>query len=69
VSKDKNWIDERLREAKKVQPTVTDGAAIRVKNLINGSISERPLSSTELMNIAKALLADMIPASPKAATQ
>jgi hypothetical protein len=59
MSKNKDWIDKRLSEAKKSQPLVTDGVIERMKSLLKNEIGERPLTPKELADIAKELIADM----------
>lgn len=59
MSKNEDWIDKRLSEAKNSQPLVTDGVIERMKSLLKNEIGERPLTPKELADIAKALIADM----------
>lgn len=64
--KDEDWIARRVNEAHKAHPSVTDSAATRIIELIKGKIMDRQLSTAELQEIAKTLLADNEPpASPK----
>ncbi len=65
MSKDEDWINKRVSEAKKAHAPVTDGAATRMKELLNGQISERQLRATELADIAKALIVDMASPAPE----
>ena len=61
-----DWIDKRLGDARKDQPTVTDAVANSIKNLLNGHLSERSLSRMDRKNTAIALLAEMTtPATPR----
>ncbi|MEE9294126.1 MAG: hypothetical protein V3W34_04055 [Phycisphaerae bacterium] len=55
-----DWIDKRIGEARRAQqPTVTDAVAIRMTDLVKGKLGEGPLTSKELTETAKALIADM----------
>ncbi len=66
MSNDVRWITARITEARKSHASVTEAVSSRMEELLNGQLSERQLPSTELTIIAKALLADMVPAAPKA---
>lgn len=65
MSNDVQWITARITEARKLHASVTEALSARIEQLLNGPLSERQLPSTELTIIAKALLADMVPAPPK----
>ncbi len=62
---DVDWIKTRIIEAQKGHESVTEAATGRVAKLLSSELSERPLSSTKLANIAKQLIEDMTPASSK----
>ena len=47
MSKDVNWADECIQKAQKTHPT-SESVANRVKELLTGRLSERPLRSSEL---------------------
>lgn len=64
--KDKDWVAERVNEARKAHPSVTDSAANGLIELVKGKVKDRQLPPAELQEIAKALLADIEPpATPK----
>lgn len=64
--KDKDWVAERVNEARKAHPSVTDSAATRIIELVKGKVMDRQLSTAELQEIAKTLLVDIEPpTSPK----
>jgi len=60
---DVQWIVARIVEARKDHDSVTDAVSVRMEKLLGGELSEQPLSTTKLSNIAKLLVADMVPAS------
>ena len=59
------WIITRVGKARKLHIAVTEAASVRLEQLLRGQLSERQLSSTEIMKVAMALIADMVPAPPK----
>ena len=66
MNKDKDWVAERVNETRKAYPAVSDSSATRIVELVKGKVMDRQLSTTELQEIAKILLADIEPpASPK----
>jgi len=70
MSNDVQWIIARITESRKAHGSVTEAVAARIEELLNGQLSERQLTPKELTRVARALIADMIPAPPKAeATQ
>ncbi len=70
MPKDDQWITTRVAEARKYHPLVTEAVWGRIGPLLNGELSERPLPPARLTAVAKALIADMAPAPPRAeATQ
>jgi hypothetical protein len=66
MSNDTSWITARLTATLKGHPPLPEPVAARLAALLNGELQERQLPSTEVMSIAKALLADMRPAPPVA---
>jgi hypothetical protein len=66
MSNDDHWITTLISEARKRHPLVTEAVSARMDQLLTGQLSERPLPSTDLASVARALLADMVPAPPKA---
>ena len=64
--KDEDWIAKRVNEAHRAHPSVTESAATHIIELLNGKVMDRQLSTAELQEIAKTLLADIAPlVSPK----
>lgn len=62
---DVHWITARIAEVHKRHTSVTEAVSARMEKLLSGELSERPLSSTKLTSIAKALIADMAPGQSK----
>jgi hypothetical protein len=56
------WIATRITDARSVHPLVTEAVSTRMKELLSGTLSSRQLPQLELTNVAKALIADMLPA-------
>lgn len=69
MSNNVRWITARTAEARKRHTAVTEPVSARIEELLNGLLSERQLSPTELTSVAKELIANMVPASPKAETK
>ena len=69
MSNDAHWIMARIAEARRRHVSVTDAVTVRIADLLNGQLSERRLSSTELTNVARVLIEDMVTASAKAETK
>ena len=66
MSKNEDWIDDRLSQAKQSQPLVTAEVDVRMRNLLNNQLSERALSATEFAETAKELIAKMnVPPQPE----
>ena len=64
--KDEDWVAKRVNEAHKAHSSVADSAVTRILELMKGKALDRPLSTAELQNVAKTLLADIVPqTSPK----
>ena len=66
MSNDVQWLTARITKARKLHALVTEAVSARITQLLTGQLSERQLSSTELTRIASTLIADMVPALPKA---
>ena len=66
MSTDDSWITTRITEARKHHSEVTDAASARIEELLNGQLSEGPLSQAELESAAAALIAGMVRVPPKA---
>jgi len=62
---DDHWVTTRITEARTRYPLVTEGVSSRMEELLKGQLSEQQLSKRDLMSVAKALIADMMPAPPK----
>lgn len=60
VVKAEDWVSKRINEARSAQPSVTDVAATRIEELIRGKLRDRQLSTAELREVAKKLLANYI---------
>ncbi len=65
MSSDVHWITALIIEAQKRNPPVTNAVSARLSGLLKGQLSERQLPSGELASLARALIADMVPAPPK----
>ena len=61
MSIDDDWIAVRVTEATNKHTTVTPAAAIQVRGLLKGALSERQLTATELKELAVVLLAQLVP--------
>ena len=66
MSNDAHWVVAQIVETRKRHPSVTKAVATRMEELLRGQLSERQASPGELMRVAKALIADMVAAPPKA---
>lgn len=62
---DDQWMTTRVAEAREKHPLVTEAVSARIAPLLNGELSERPVSPARLTAVARALIADMAPAPPK----
>jgi hypothetical protein len=60
---DSRWLKACIAKARKNHDSVTDAVSVRMEKLLGGELSEQPLSTTKLSNIAKSLVADMVPTS------
>jgi hypothetical protein len=63
MSNQDDWISRCVANARKAVPTATDATATRIKELLT-ELNE-PLSKTDLTDIAKTLIADMVALSPE----
>lgn len=66
MSTDDYWITTRVNEAWTRHPLVTESVSSQMAELLKGQLSEQQLSPSDLTSVAKALIADMVPAQPKA---
>ena len=57
------WIAKRLGEARRAHPRVTDAVTSHIKSLLEGHLSKRSLSRTEIKDTAIALIAKMATSS------
>ena len=62
---DTSWITARIAAARGRHTSITDAVAVRIDDLLNSELCEHRLSSRELKTVARALIADMVPASAK----
>jgi hypothetical protein len=60
---DDDWISKRIVEARKQAPSVGDGTASGIEELLKNRLSEH-LSKAELAKIAKTLIADSLDDAP-----
>lgn len=60
-----HWITTRITRARTDLPSVTEAVSSQMAELLRGQLSEQQLSHVELANVAKALIASMVPAPPK----
>jgi hypothetical protein len=66
MTNDTSWITARIAEAVKQDNSLTGAVTSQMEALLNEILSEAPLPPTELSNIAKALIRDMVPAPSEA---
>lgn len=62
---DDSLLTALVDQIHKVHPLVTDGDVARLKDLLNGKLSEGQLTEVELKKVAKSLLKGMATTSPK----
>ena len=66
MSKNKDWVDDRLSQAKQSQPLVSAEVDEYMRGLFNNQLSEQGLSAKELAETADELIAKMkVLAQPK----
>lgn len=66
MSTDDYWITTRVNEARTRHRLVPESVSSQVAELLKGQLSEQQLSPKDLTSVAKALIADIVPAQPKA---
>ena len=59
------WVSDLMNKARKTNPSVTDTAFQSIESLLNGQLSERNLTATNRKKIARQLLQEMAPESPR----
>lgn len=64
MSSNGDWIDVRIAESRGQHPLVPDPVSVRMKELLKGQLGERQLTKSELANVARQLIAGMIPSPP-----
>lgn len=57
---DENWFDKDLSKAQAAYPLVTERVVSRTRRLFKSQLRARHLVATEVANIAKTLLEDMV---------
>ena len=60
MSGDTHWIKTRITEARTRHASVTEAVLDRMDQLLNSELAERRLTPTELTNVAKVLIKDMV---------
>ncbi len=69
MSDDVRWITARIAEARQRRGSVTDAVSARMERLLKGQLRNQRIPSGELAKLARKLIADMVPAPPKAETK
>lgn len=60
------WIDKRLGESGRAHPHVTEAVISHIKDMLEGHLTKRSLSGTEMKGNATALIAKMAtPSAPR----
>jgi len=59
-----HWASILVVETRKLFSLVTDRTSVRLEQQLKGPFSERTLPSTDIRNVAKALIEDMMEVSP-----
>lgn len=62
---DDHWITTRITEARTLHPLVTEAVLSQMAELMNGQLRQKQLSHLDLTGVAKALIANMVPAPPR----
>lgn len=62
---DVQWVRTRVAEAREKHPLVTEAVSARIAPLLKAELNEGPLPTARLTAVARALIADMAPATPK----
>lgn len=66
MSKNNDWVNDLLSQAKQSQPLVTVDVNERMRSLLNDQLGKRSLTKTDLAETAKELIAKMnVPAKPE----
>ncbi len=60
MSKGKDWVDERLGQAKAAYPDVAERVVSRLRGLLKSQLRPRQLGTAELAITAKTLIEDMV---------
>lgn len=58
---EKNWIKQRIAEAVRRHPSVTESVSVRLEELLGDQLSTKELAKTELKSVAVQLLGAMAP--------
>lgn len=66
MTADDRWITDRLEDARASQPLVTDRVVAQMRTMLNDKLGRRPLTTTELGNVARELISKMALETPKA---
>lgn len=69
MTKDATWVSTRISEAHKTNPSINEMVLKNIENFLKTQLSERQLSTKELAEIARALLAANVPAPRQAETE
>ncbi len=59
MPKDESWVGKLLSEVVHSHPLMTEAAVTRIRGLLQGTLSEHPLSPKALAEVARALINDM----------
>ena len=59
------WVSSLLKAARKDNPLVADGVFARLRILLEGQLSERDLTPTNLKTVATQLIGDTVPKPPE----
>ena len=59
------WVSSLLKAARKDNPLVADGVFARLRVLLEGQLSERDLTPTNLKTVATQLIGDTVPKPPE----
>ena len=59
------WVSSLLKAARKDNPLVADGVFVRLRILLEGQLSERDLTPTNLKTVATQLIGDTVPKPPE----
>jgi hypothetical protein len=59
MSESQDWINDRIEQARRAYPIVTDQAAERLIGLLENHFADRQIARTEMDEIARRLISDM----------